>query len=307
MRVIKGISVNKRGTQEEAERVLRFLDIDPSRGKFVHAMGVWFWNATFEISDVRWRLLSTWASNNNAGILISTRIEYSDNEIMDSELLEVIFDVDPRGDIGTSQGTKYDLGGACPYCNSGANVVIPFCIDSGVLPRKRIIAKTHREILMVSGVLLEELSVRPNSNKWLIPAADSKSGKLLPWAAILPRATLPPMESATTGFFRDVSTGPNAWGPCPRCQQDNWTATMKEPFQPVYSRSKIADACKQYLLFDQDFPDAAASWERVYSGARPDGPDNISTPLIFVNQEVYQILCRHIRKYLRVIPAKIVD
>lgn len=307
MKIIKGIIVNKRGTVSEAEKTLRSLGIEPSVGRFLHVMGVWFWDTKFDESDNRWRLLVDWAKKNRATVSVGTHIEYSKQELEAAQLLHIRFEVDMKGDIGPSKGTKYDLTGACPYCNSGAAVVPPFCLEARALPKKRIIAESHQEVALISGVLLEELQDRPGSQSWLIPVADSKSAMSLAWAAILPRATLPRVEKATKGFFRYMKTGEHEWGPCPVCDQDNWSTTGDEPFQPVYSRSKVQEACNPFLFLDQDFPDAAATWERIYSGARPNGPDKVSTPFIFVNQKIYQILKRHAGKYLRAIPATLID
>lgn len=307
MKYITAISAGDRGTKEDAKALLKSFNIETDQGSLVCAMGAWKWHGIFDTDDPRWKRLADWEKSNGHEPFIVHRIEYSDTDLRLSKFMEFDFDIESKGDIGPSEGTEYNFTTACPYCKSGAIVIPPFYIKASTLPRKRSFAASYQHISLVHGELLEELQARPGSQNWLVPMSDSKSGDSLPWAAILPTTTLPRMEKSTKGFFRDVATGKNRWGPCPQCDQDNWSTTMKEPFQPVYSRSKVREACKPFLYHDQEFPDAAATWERTFSGARPTGPDKVSTPLVFVNQEVYQILRKHAGKYLRATPATLVD
>lgn len=270
-------------------------------------MGTWKWFGTFDAADLRWKRLIDWQTSQGQEPFVVDRIEYSSTELNTSKFLQFYFNVELKGEIGPSQGTQYDLNGACPYCKSGATVIPPFYIKPNALPKKRIIAATFQNVSLVSGCLLDELQSRPSSPNWLVPVADSKTKTPLSWAAILPQAILPRMDKSTKGFYRDKDVWEKGWGVCPECEQDCCGSSHNEPFQPVYSRSQIQKACKPFLFFDQEFPDAAATWERTFPGARPTAPDKVSTPLVFVNQEVYQILRKHAGKYLRATPAILVD
>lgn len=308
MRHIRNVGTGGVGHEADARAVLRALGIDPSEGNLLCVMGNWRWSGDFDVDDPRWRRLVEWERKQiGREPWVVHRIEYSSAELAAAEMLEIGLKTEPRGDIGPSQGTRYDLSEACPACHSGATVIPPFYIEARVLPKKRCVAATHQNVKLVSGALLDELASRHHSSAWLVPVADSRGRKPVPWAAILPRVTLPRLERSSKGFLRDTNVGPKSWGPCPKCERDMWHTTSKEAFEPVLSRRKIAEACGAFMVPGQMYPDVAASWERAWAGVRPNGLDNVSVPFIFVNQAVYQILCKHAKKYLRATPVTMVE
>ena len=308
MRHIRSVAVSDRGGEAEALAVLAKFGVSPAEGRLLVVMGTWRWSGEFEVSDLRWRQLVDWERKRRGSEpWVVHRIEYSESDLANAEILEVAFAVEPRGDIGPSQGTQYDLTDACAACHSGAFAIPPFFLPAQALPKKRSLATAHQGVLLVSGALLDELAARPSSSMWLVSVADSKGRKPVPWAAILPRVTLPRLERSSKGFLRDTDVGPKSWGPCPKCERDMWHTTSKEAFEPVLSRRKIAEACGAFMVPGQMYPDVAASWERAWAGVRPNGLDNVSVPFIFVNQAVYQILCKHAKKYLRATPVTMVE
>lgn len=294
---------------------LRKAGIDEGEGYFTPSgPGTVGWQGVLPADDNRWQVLQKLSRSTRVPPTVVQHTHATEEELDTAELLLVLRTPEllAKGDVGPDFDSEFDYEGACPVCLSGAKILPPLRISSRALPKRRLIAATHGDDLLVTGELAEALRGVAGSEQWLMPVEDRKSRELLPWVSLQAVVTLPPVDRATSGFvqYRDPTPG----GGCKACGQDCWSGVppierrdgveVIVPKRLVYSAESVnplrggADCALPALMF---------TWERCGPGTRPgiSAHRQVARPYHVVGQEVASVLRQHVSKYVSLHPIEI--
>jgi len=125
---------------------------------------------------------------------------------------------------GPHHGTAYSMTAACTRCGTGATQAGPLLIRPFRLPSHRVFLTLDYEVLVLRS-LADEL--RQAGIGCLGPVVDAESGDELELAQLVPDATLPPFDGASTGVEREK--------PCPVCDRDGYYGIPHEPYRLCYT------------------------------------------------------------------------
>lgn len=203
---------------------------------------------------------------------------------------EVIIDVMPSGSTSPEGGTEFDMSRACPACGTGARMVGPLIVKSGVVPGKGVITNTFEHEVLIAGTVRDEL-LRIGVGEEEFAPIRLRSGKPKDWWHVRPTRTLPRMLPTTRGVIRG-ELGVMDSRPCRVCDRDGHYHTTKEDSEFHYSR----EALEQFPA-----PLIASTWEcfgpserkgDTRRSSRPALETHIARPWRVVSEDVLEALKR---------------
>jgi len=128
---------------------------------------------------------------------------------------------------GPKDGGKYDLGGACPVCGTGARRVDPIKLPLARLKDRVSITLKH-EVVLPPRLVPAIKAVAPQCVREI---RDEKTGTPTPFFELIPEITLPPWGAATTGWCSSEMDPP-----CPTCKRDGFFNIPKMPLKLAYNK-----------------------------------------------------------------------
>ena len=219
---------------------------------------------------------------------------YTDQERRIFPLLHLMVE---RGEIhpfGPSHGTTYDLLEGCQRCGCGAVQTSPFYAPRRSFPKTGLIVQSSTETF-VAERLADALQCATLTGLELRQVHSHPDREPLPWWQLMPRITMPRMNTATKGLVRGNPP------PCTLCRRDGHYHTAREPETIVYARKDI----------DCDvLPDVVQTWEcfgKSHIEANDFRRSRFAEPAILVQPRVFDIIRKLKVKHARFAPVRIVD
>lgn len=164
------------------------------------------------------------------------RFVFTRREVKNATLASIAMGTSPRGDSGVEIDAVYDIASGCAACGAGATQVSPLRLCRRQLPKRADAFQTFSGHILFSDRLRDMLvHAVPPAEAHLSRAEDARTHEALPWWQILPRKSLPPFASLTTGVVRER--------PCPRCGRDGYFHSGDKPFQLAYKQSDLTRIC----------------------------------------------------------------